>query len=70
MHILHLNMLAEERYLQLVSAPDELILALYMDERIIKKVNSVVLNFPGMLCTFKQFKESNINMQCVILFRY
>lgn len=48
MHILHLNMLAEERYLKIVSDPNELIDALYMDERIIKKNNSVVLNFPGM----------------------
>lgn len=47
MHILHLNQLAEDRYLKMVSDPNELIDALYMDERIIKKLNSVVLNFPG-----------------------
>lgn len=48
MHILHLNMLAEDRYLKIVSDPNELIDALYMDERIIKRLNSVVLNFPGI----------------------
>lgn len=54
MHILHLNMLAEDRYLKIVSDPNELIDALYMDERIIKKLNSVVLNFPGIRSTSAQ----------------
>lgn len=47
MHILHINMLAEDKYLKVVSDPNELIDALYMDERITKKLNNVVLNFPG-----------------------
>lgn len=47
MHILHINQLAEEKYLKLVSQPKELIECLYMDERIVKAADSVVLHLPG-----------------------
>lgn len=52
MHILHLNQLAEERYLKLVSQPSELIEALYLDERIVQIANTVVLHFPGTYCKY------------------
>lgn len=48
MHILHINQLAEEQYLQLVSQPTELINCLYMDDRIVKAAHSIVLHFPGV----------------------
>lgn len=47
MHILYINRLAEEKYLKLVSQPNELIESLYMDDRIVKSANSVVLHLPG-----------------------
>lgn len=48
MHILHLNRLAETKYLDIVSEANLLIDTLYMDERIVKRTNSIILNFPGI----------------------
>lgn len=52
MHILHLNQLADKKYLELVTQPNELIEALYMDERIIEAANGIVLHFPGKEVNF------------------
>ncbi|RZC32599.1 uncharacterized protein BDFB_000923 [Asbolus verrucosus] len=53
MHILHMHQLAETKYVNLVAQPNDLIFALYLDERILKKSESIDLYCPGILfCVF------------------
>lgn len=46
-HILYTFRLNDEQYLELVNQPEELIIALYMDKRILKRMDAVDLYCPG-----------------------
>ncbi|XP_023312485.1 kinetochore-associated protein 1-like [Anoplophora glabripennis] len=48
MHILHTFQLAEDKYLQLVAQPDDLVHALYRDERIVEQAECINFSCPDI----------------------
>ncbi|KAJ8978820.1 hypothetical protein NQ317_018911 [Molorchus minor] len=48
MHILHIFQLTDNKYIQLVAQPEDLIDALYMDDKILKQADSVDLSCPDI----------------------
>lgn len=51
-HTLYMHQLNDECYLELANRPEELIIALYMDKRILKKIDTVDPYCPGIVMLF------------------